>query len=138
DRNASWVGKERGVSFMHGGTNAKGTSHFTDLIQSKDWIDDTIESRVLTALLNANNGGIPLNMTKGDLNIIKERVESVLLEAVDRKILAGFVPIVMPKSISFEDQANRILKDVKYTAYFAAKINFAIINGNLTYLEEIQ
>lgn len=137
DRNASWVGKERRVSFMHGGTNAKGTSHWSDLVQIKDWVDDQIESRVLTALLNANNGGLPLTMTRSDLAIIKERVESVLIEGVERKLFASFDPVQIPDSISFADQAQRILKDVKYNAYFASKINFAIINGNLTYKEEL-
>lgn len=137
DRNASWVGKERRVSFMHGGTNAIGTSHWSDLVQIKDWVDDQIEVRVLTALLNANNGGLPLTMTRADLAIVKERVESVLIEGVERKLFASFDPVKVPDSISFSDQAARILKDVTYNAYFASKINFAIINGNLTYKEEL-
>ncbi|QXN60120.1 hypothetical protein KUA24_53 [Vibrio phage HNL01] len=137
DRNASWVGQERKVSFMHGGTNAIGTSHWSDLVQIKDWVDDQIEVRVLTALLNANNAGRPLKMTKADLAIVKERVESVLIEGVERGLFQSFDPVQVPDTISFSDQSDRILRDVTYNAYFAAKINFAIIEGNLTYREEL-
>lgn len=137
DRNASWVGTELGLNFLHGGTNTTGTSEFTDLVQITDWVKLTMEARVLTALINANNGGVPITMRSGDLAIIKERCESVLSDGVNYKLFSGFVPITMPTSISFEDQAARILKDVKFTAYFASKVNFAIIDGNLTYNEEI-
>ena len=135
DRNASWVGKELGLSFLHGGQTANGS--YIDLQIITDWTKITQEARVLTALINANNGGVPLTMKSGDLAIIKERCESVLSDGVEYKLFSGFIPITMPTSISFEDQADRILKDVSFTAYFASKINFVIIDGNLTYNEEI-
>lgn len=138
DRNASWVGEELGLNFMHGGTNTTGTSEWTDLVQITDWVKLTMEARVLTRLVNANEGGVPLTMTGGDLSVIKDVSENVLAEGVTRKVFAGFEPIVMPTSIPFEDQVARILKDMKYTAYFASKINFVIQDGVLTYKEEVQ
>lgn len=138
DRNASWVGQELGLNFMHGGTNTTGTSEWTDLVQITDWTKLTMEARVLTALVNANAGGLPLLMTSGDLAVIKERCESVLSDGVNNRVFAGFEPIVMPTTIRFEDQAARILDNVKFTAYFASKINFVIIDGVLTYNEEVQ
>ena len=138
DRNGSWVGQELGLNFMHGGTNSTGTSEFSDLVQITDWTKITMEARVLTALVNSNNGGLPLTMVSSDLAIIKERCESVLNEGVNRRVFSGFEPIVMPTSIAFEDQASRILRDVKFVAYFASKINFVIIDGVLTYNEEVQ
>lgn len=135
DRNASWVGRELGLDFLHGGQTASG--NYVDLQIITDWTKITMEARVLTALINANNGGVPITMRSGDLAIIKERCESVLSDGVNYKLFSGFVPITMPTSISFEDQAARILKDVVFTAYFASKVNFVIIDGNLTYNEEI-
>lgn len=136
DRNASWVGNELSLSFLHGGTTANG--NYVDLQIITDWTKITMEARVLTALVNANNGGVPLTMRSSDLSIIKERCESVLSDGVNNKLFSGFTPIVMPTNISFEDQAGRLLKDVNFVAYFASKINFVIIDGNLTYNEEIQ
>ena len=52
-------------------------------------------------------------------------------------LFSGYEELVMPTSISFSDQAARILDDVTFTAYFASKINWVIIDGNLTYNEEI-
>jgi hypothetical protein len=138
DRNASWVGEELGLNFMHGGTNATGTSEFTDLVQITDWTKLTMEARILTSLVNSNNGGNPLTMVSSKLSIIKERIESVLMDGVTSGVFAGFEPVIMPTTIRFEDQAARILDQVKFVAYFASKINFTIVDGTLTYKEEIQ
>ena len=138
DRNASVVGTELGLNFLMGGTNSTGQAEFTDLVMITDHTKLVMEARVLTALINANNGGLPLTMTSSDMSVIKERCESVLSDGVNRKTFAGFEPIVMPTKISFEDQASRLLQDVKFTAYFASKINNVIIDGVLTYNEEIQ
>lgn len=135
DRNASVVSKELGLTFMHGGKNADGA--YTDLLQITDWTRLEMEARSLTAVINANNGGLPITMTSSDLEIIKDACQSVLTEGVDLKLFSGFDEIVMPTSISFADQAARILDNVSFTAYFAAKVNFVIIDGNLTYNEEI-
>lgn len=135
DRNASWVATELTLTFLHGGKLANG--NFIDLQIITDSTKLKMEARVLTALVNANNGGVPLTMTSGDLSIIKERCESVLNDGVNNKLFSGYEPIVMPTSISFEDQASRILQNVNFTAYFATKVNFAIIDGNLTYNEEV-
>ena len=86
DRNASWVGSELGLSFLHGGQVASGG--WIDLQQIVDYTKVTMEANVLTVLVNYNTSGSPLNMTSGKLAIIKDAIESVLSDGVnDRFIL---------------------------------------------------
>lgn len=138
DRNSSVTFQERGNTFYHGGSLSSSSTDWIDNQIITDWINDTSEVRVLDALLNKANGGLPLTFVQSDLNIIKERVESVLFEAVDRKMLSGFTPVSIPSTISFTDQANRILNDVTWEGWFAGKIHFVNIGGVLTYKEAVQ
>ncbi len=138
DRNSSVTFQERGNTFYHGGSLSSSSTDWIDNQIITDWINDTIEVRVLDSLLNKSNGGLPLTFVQSDLNIIKERVESVLFEAVDRKMLSGFLPVTIPSNISFTDQANRILNDVSWEGWFAGKIHFVNIGGVLTYKEAVQ
>lgn len=133
DRNASWVGQERGTGFMHGGTMAIGTDVWIDVQRAKDWIDDTIEVRVLNKLLNRAAAGQPLTFKAGDVGIVKNIITGILREAVDRNILLGFEEVNVPETFSFEAQAKRELRDITWTGYLAGKIHFAIIDGVLTY-----
>ncbi|AUR84718.1 hypothetical protein NVP1063O_051 [Vibrio phage 1.063.O._10N.261.45.C7] len=135
DRNASFASKERGVTFMHGGMSAKGTSNWVDATRGSDWLTDAIEVTLLNTLLNAAAIGQPLTMTASKKAIVKERIETKLLEGVNRGFLRGFDPVVVPDVISFEDQVGRILDNVSFTAYLAAKVHFILVNGVLTYKE---
>lgn len=140
DRNASVRMKEMGVTIYKGGDKgdiAKGTGAWIDNLNISHWIRLTMKLRVFNALVNAANAGLPLTFTAADRAIIKERCTSVLIEAVQRKMLSKFDEVVVPTTISFEDQASRTLKDVSFTGYFAGKIHFVIINGVLTYSEEV-
>lgn len=132
-RNASWVGEERGVSFMHGGTMAVGTSVWIDIVRGIDYINSEIETRLLNLLLNTSKG---LSFTTADLNKIKACIEGVLSDAVDLSILSGYNDIVMPTSVSYTDQVARILDDVEWTANLAGNIHFVVVNGTLTYSDE--
>ncbi|AUR92155.1 TMhelix containing protein [Vibrio phage 1.170.O._10N.261.52.C3] len=129
DRNASWVGAERGVDFMHGGKLAGG--EWIDVVRGKDWINDTIEVRLTNLFLNAV--GSKISFSESGKAKVKGVIESVLNEAVQRDILLGYTPVEIPDNVSFEDQANRILKDVKWVGYLSGAIHFVIVNGVLTY-----
>ena len=133
DRNSSVAVKERGVTFYHGGQLSQGSTSWIDNQIITDWINDTIEVRVLNVLLNQSNAGLPLTFTSSDLLLISGTIDDVLYEAVQRKMLSGFEPSKVPTTISFEDQANRILQDVSWVGYLAGKIHMVIIDGVLTY-----
>lgn len=132
-RNASWVGSERGVSFMHGGTMAVGTSVWVDTQRGKDYINSAIETGLLDLLLNAESG-IPF--TKSGTNKIKGVIEGVLIDAVALNILSGYDSVEIPTTIPFSDQVARILDNVTWTGYLAGNIHFVLVNGTLTYTDE--
>lgn len=131
DRNASVFFKERGVTLYQGGKMASGI--FIDIITAKDWIDDTLEVRILNGLINSSNGGNPLTFTQGDKLITEDQGNGVLMEAVDRKILSGFEPMKAPVNVTFEDQAARKLALNTWTGYLAGRQHFVVLNGVLTY-----
>lgn len=140
DRNAAVRGKEMGVSVYISGKDgdvSKGSGSWMDNLTISHWIRLNQKLRVFNALVNKANAGAPLTFKVGDRLVIKERAESVLSEAVERNMLSGFDPVVVPSTISFTDQATRTLKDITYTGYFAGKIHFVVIDGVLTYKEEV-
>ena len=140
DRNAFVRGKYMGLDYYFSGnkgTLAKGQGAWVDNLQISHWVRLTMKQRIFTALVNAGNAGMPLNFTKAKRNIIKERGESVLNEAVRREMLLGHTGVNVPDSVSFTDQAERTLKDLTFTGYFAGKINHIIVDGILTYSEEL-
>ncbi len=134
DRSASWVGEERGTAFMHGGTMAGGTAYWIDTIQIVDYLNDAIETDLLNLLLNQAGG--KLAFVSGDKDLICNTVNAVLKDAVDNKLLSGYIPCEAPDDVSFSDQAARILDDLEWTGYLAGAIHFIIVDGTLTYSEE--
>ena len=138
DRNAIVRSQEMKVSiYLTGKAGDTGKrSNWMDNVSISHWIRLTQKLRIFNALVNADNSGLPLTFTRDDRLVIAERADSVLSEAVSRKMLKGYVPTEVPTSVSFEDQAERTLKDLRWTGYFAGKINFVIIDGILTYQEE--
>ncbi len=140
DRNAFARGKYMGLDYYFSGTNgtlAKGQGAWVDNLQISHWVRLTMKQRVFTAMVNAGNAGTPLNFTRAQRNIIKERCDNTLDEAVSRGMLLGYTPTLVPDTVSFQDQAERTLKDITFTGYFAGKINHIIIDGILTYSEEL-
>lgn len=128
-RNGSWIGEGRGVDFMHGGQTAGG--EWVDVIRGKDWLNDAIETRLLTFFINRTGSKVTFN--NDDLRTIEGVINGVLKEAVDRKILRGYIPARVPANITFTDQANRLLRDVAWTGYLAGAIHYVTVSGVLTY-----
>ena len=133
DRNASWQSRERGVDFVHGGKVAGG--EWLDVIIARDWMNDRIESRLLTLLLNQVGGKIPFT-PEGKQKVINV-IDGVLQESVNLGILSGYIGTTIPEITSFEDQAHRILDQVKFTGFLAGAIHFINVSGKLTYKDEL-
>lgn len=112
-------------------------SNWLDNLSISHWIRLTMKLRVFNALVNNDASGLPLTFSRGDRLVIKERAESVLDEAVSRRMLIGHTGVNVPDNVSFEDQAERMLKDLTFTGYYAGKINFVLLNGILTYSEDL-
>lgn len=130
DRNASWFGVERGVTFNHGGKVASG--EWLDVIRATDYMNDLIETRLLNLELNTSVNG-KISFTNPDKTLVANVVDSVLSQCVDLKILTGYEPCSVPDEVPFEDQANRILQGLNWTGYLAGAVNFIVVNGTLTY-----
>lgn len=132
DRLANVKYKERGTGFMHGGKNL--ADEWIDTVQIVDGINNDLEVAELNLLLNQPGSKIQLN-TKG-----KEKIKNVAVGVLDtyrqRGALTGFSDVTVPDDIDFVDQANRVLRDIKWTGYLAGAVHFMIIDGILTYQDE--
>lgn len=131
DRNASWFGVERGQNFNHGGKSPSG--EWLDVIDAVDYLNDQIEVRLLNLEINSVATGGKISFTASDKTRVANVVDGVLKEAVDAKILSGYIPTVVPDNVPFQDQANRILQNIKWTGYLAGAVNFLVVDGILTY-----
>jgi hypothetical protein len=134
DRNASWIGLERGVAFSHGGTFASG--EWIDVVRSADWINDQIEVRLLNLFLNKGASGDKIAFIDSDKQLVLGTINGVLSEAVTRKILSGYVPANIKVAPSFADQATRTLDDIEWIGYLAGAVHFVLVDGTLTYADE--
>lgn len=133
DRNASWYAPEFGTDFVHGGMMASG--EWGDVIRGKDWINSEIITDMMDMWLDMAASG-KLTFQTADLQKPLNVVDNVLEEAVDRKILRGYVGASLPSSISSSDQINRVLDSVSWTGYLAGAIYTMVVDGTLTYADE--
>lgn len=134
DRNGNWMGNEFGVDFMREGKVVG--DEWIDIIRFQDWLNNQIKVDLLNLLLNQKGSKIP-NTPNGRAQVANV-VDNVLTQAVGFGALAGFVPTTVPseEDISFFDKVNRILNNVKFTAYLAGAIHTIIVDGNLTYADQ--
>lgn len=123
------------ITSVNGDTGKK--SNWLDNLSISHWIRLTQQLRIFNALVNEDNAGVPLTFTRSDRLVIKERADSVLDEAVQRRMLSGHTGTTVPDTVSFVDQAERTLQDLSYTGYFAGKINHVVLDGILSYSEDI-
>lgn len=133
DRNANWFGVERGTNFFREGKMASG--EWVDVIRTVDYINDLIEVRLLNLQINKSVNG-KISFTKSDKLVVANVVDGVLKQCVDLKILTGYIPTVVPDQVPFEDQANRILRNINWTGFLAGAVNTLLVNGVLTYEDE--
>lgn len=131
DRNASWMGIERGVNFNHGGKMVGG--EWIDVWRGAHWINDQHESRVLNLLLNRSAVGDKVSFLASDVQSVLDVYNSVLSEAVTRKILTGYIPAFLKVDPSFANQAERTLDDIEFTGFLSGSVYFVLSNGSLTY-----
>lgn len=140
-KNANTFEQMRNFAVTQNGKVAAG--EWIDVIRGRDWLAEQIKIEVATQLINAN-GKVPF--TDDGIQILVAGVRKALMLGQSRgliapdemdasgKMIPGFVitaPLSM--SISTNDKANRILRDLKFSARLAGAIHVADIKGNLTY-----
>lgn len=105
---------------------------FIDLIQSIDWLKQRMAEDIFIALVNATK--IPY--TDEGIAIIEEKVRNRLSDAIARNIIADDenLTVTVPEATNTDpiDRANRLLRDVKFTARLAGAIHKVIVRGVAT------
>lgn len=140
-KNCNTFERFRNFSITQQGKVAAG--EWIDVIRFRDWLKEQITINVVSAFINAD-GKIPY--TDPGIQIIGMKVQEALDLGVRRggiapkeldennDIVQSYV-ITLPRnsSIPFNDKANRVLNDVKFTARLAGAIHVVKIKGSLTY-----
>lgn len=123
------------------GTVAAG--EWIDVIRFRDWLVEEIKIRIVSALINAD-GKVPytdegiaiiVNAMRGALDLGVQRGGIAPEELDDENRVVPSYTISVPRSanISFNDKANRVLRDLKFTARLAGAIHVVEIKGSLSY-----
>ncbi len=140
-KNANTFEQMRNFAVTQNGKVAAG--EWIDVIRGRDWLAEQVKINVASQLINAD-GKVPY--TDAGILVIVNGIRQALMLGQSRGLIApdeiddagrkipGFV-ITVPRaaSISPNDKANRILRDLKFTARLAGAIHVAEIKGNLTY-----
>jgi hypothetical protein len=115
-----------------------------DVIRFRDWLEEEIKINVVSAMINAD-GKLPY--TDAGIQVIVAAMRQALDRGVTRKGIAPeevdptsdrvipsyTVSAPSASAVSFNDKANRILRDVKFTARLAGAIHVTEIKGSLSY-----
>jgi hypothetical protein len=129
----------RNIAITQNGKVAGG--EWIDVIRFRDWLCEEIKTRVFLQMVDNR---IPY--TDPGIAIIRTRVQQALDFGVTRGGIApaevdtdgNLVPsytidVPLSQSVSVNDKANRILRDVYFTARLAGAIHVVQIQGVLTY-----
>ena len=139
-KNGNTFEEFRNVTITQNGMVAAG--EWIDVIRFRDWLTDTIQTEVLSAMINRDK----LPYTDAGIAVIENVINSVLVLGQRRGGIApteydedgnknyGFVITVpLASSISANVKAQRTLEDVSFTARLAGAIHAVEITGSLTY-----
>lgn len=139
DKNGNTFEPFRNIAITQNGKVAGG--EWIDVIRFRDWLCEEIKTRVFLQMVDNR---IPY--TDPGIAIIRTRVQQALDFGVARGGIAppevnadgDYVPsytldVPLSTSISVNDKANRILRDVYFTARLAGAIHVVEIQGTLTY-----
>ncbi|HEX3161161.1 MAG TPA: DUF3383 family protein [Pseudolabrys sp.] len=142
NKNANTFEPFRNFAITQGGKVAAG--EWIDVIRFRDWLAEQIKINVVSTLINAD-GKVPYTdpgiqlivaaMRKAlDLGVSRGGIAPEEHDEPNNRVIPSYL-VEYPASVNvpFNDKANRILKDVKFTARLAGAIHVVEIKGNLTY-----
>jgi hypothetical protein len=139
DKNANVNEEIGGVNIIREGTVAEG--EFIDVIVFVDWLEARITEGVYSVLVN----NIKVPYTTAGMASIRGEIEKVLkigylrggisdyAQDSNKNQIGGYV-VTLPEfaDIPSVDKANRILRDVEFTAWLSGAIHAVVINGVVT------
>lgn len=120
-----------GIAIVEEGTVVSG--EFLDIIIGTDWIQSRIQENVYALLVNEDK--VP--MDNGGIQAVVLRVEQILKQAVDRRILRGGddAPTVSAPDVNDLDQgdrANRFLDGIEFEGFYAGAVHKTRIRGRIS------
>lgn len=131
----------RNFAVTQGGKVAAG--EWIDVIRLRDQLVESIRVSVVSAMINADgkvpytDDGIQIigNAIRAplDLNVRRGGIAPEELDESDRVIPSYTISLPRSSQVPFNDKANRVLNDVKFTARLAGAIHIVNINGSLSY-----
>lgn len=131
----------RNFAVTQGGKVAAG--EWIDVIRLRDQLVESIRVSVVSAMINADgkvpytDDGIQIigNAMRAplDLNVRRGGIAPEELDENDRLIPSYTISLPRSSQVPFNDKANRVLNDVKFTARLAGAIHVVNINGSLSY-----
>lgn len=105
---------------------------FVDVIRGIDWLRQRMAEDIFLKLVNSPK--IPY--TNAGIAIIENAVRARLGDAINRNVIVDDenLTVTTPDALSVDqnDRANRILRDVKFTARMAGAIHKVIVRGTAT------
>lgn len=139
NKNGNTFEQFRNISITQGGKVAAG--EWIDIIRFRDWLNEQIKVNVFSLLIDnrvpytSKGIGAVKNRLQQSLDY-GVRVGGIAPEEVDDEgnVIPSYT-ITMPKytDISFNEKANRTLKNVQFTARLAGAIHMTEIRGTLSY-----
>lgn len=139
-KNGNTFEKFRNVTITQNGKTAAG--EWIDVIRFRDWLVETIQTEEFSMLINRDK----LPFTDGGIGLVESTLNAVLvlgqkrggiapdeLDEENRVILGYKISVPKAASISANVKAQRVLRDVKFTARLAGAIHAMEIKGALTY-----
>lgn len=138
-KNANSFEEIGGVNIFREGTTSEG--EFIDVMHFVDWLKARITENVYQLLVS--QAKVPY--TDGGILSIRSRVEEILQVGQDRggisptafddddvQIGGFYTEVPALADIPANDKANRVLNDVKFTAFLAGAIHKVVIDGIVT------
>jgi len=131
DKNGNVYITIAGINMFEQGVCASG--EFIDIMRGTDWIQARIQEQVFGLLTSEDK--VPYD--DGGIESVGLQIEDVLSRAVDRTILVGgedgpLVTVPKRSETTKADRANRFLRDVKFTGFYAGAIHKTQIDGTLS------
>lgn len=142
-KNANTFEQFRNFAVTQNGRTSAG--EWIDVIRFRDWLVEQIKINVVSAMINAD-GKVPY--TDPGIQIIVTAMRQALDFGQARggiapsepspddpnRLIPGYVTrYPRSQAVAFNDKANRILRDVGFTARLAGAIHTVEIRGSLTY-----
>lgn len=105
---------------------------YIDIIRGIDWLTSTIQTYVYSVLVNNNK--VPY--TDAGIAVIEAQVRRALQQGIDQQFIsedpAPVVTVPRASSVAPNDKANRILRNVRFTATVSGAIHAVRISGVVT------